>query len=317
MHVWLRRATDPQHVRPYARLALVAIGGFQGVIAVLAWLTIRPPQRTNYYSRYQGAGELVGWIVLGAFLLTLAVAITSAIRARQEKKTGWWTGSAALLVTSLIYGLGTGLLSTWFIEQRIGEGILLGFIAAVFGTLLYSAVERGRLPVLGIVIAVVSAALVALTRIAMVDRIGRWDEGEVLGFALFALVALPLSYLLIHGLLILVSGRSDDSQGILAAPPPFEVRLVEGGLLLHIEAPGLDSAAGVEVDVDVDGLRVTVRAPSRVPPTDGLLFSTRPFGALHTTVVLPQPVKGNADARVENGLISLRLALSEPAPSAS
>ncbi len=307
MQTWLKRAVDPQHVRPYARLTLVAVGGFQALIAVLAWATMRSAQQHNSYRNYYGGtGELVAWVLLGAFLLTLALTIISAIRARHEGSRGWWDNSPALLITCGVYGLGTGLLVTWFLEQRISEGALLGFLAAVFGTLALSAVERGRLPILGIVIAILSAALVSLIRIAMINRIGRWDEEEVIISALTALIVLPIGYLLIRGLLILVSGRTHDgSQGLLSTPPPFEVRLVEERLVVRVEAPGLRSAEGVEVSVD--GLTVTLRAPGRTPPADGLLFSTRPYGPLHAKVVLPAATNGPVTTSVENGVITVSL----------
>jgi HSP20 family molecular chaperone IbpA len=76
--------------------------------------------------------------------------------------------------------------------------------------------------------------------------------------------------------------------------------------VVRVEAPGLSTDDGVEVSVE--GCAVEVRAPARVAPSDGLLFSTRPFGSLYAKIVLPRPANPPAVTTVENGLITVALA---------
>ncbi len=66
-----------------------------------------------------------------------------------------------------------------------------------------------------------------------------------------------------------------------------------------------------DVEVTVQGERVTIRVevrPTEEPPSDNWLMREHRFGLLQRSITLPAPVSSeNAEARIENGVLSLRL----------
>ncbi|MCA1647069.1 MAG: Hsp20/alpha crystallin family protein, partial [Chloroflexi bacterium] len=66
-----------------------------------------------------------------------------------------------------------------------------------------------------------------------------------------------------------------------------------------------------DVEVTVQGERVTIRAEVRAsdePPADSWLMREHRTGLLQRSITLPAPVSSeNAEARIENGVLSLRL----------
>ncbi len=66
-----------------------------------------------------------------------------------------------------------------------------------------------------------------------------------------------------------------------------------------------------DVEVTVQGERVTIRAEARAteePDADNWLMREHRFGLLQRSITLPAPVSSeNAEARIENGVLSLRL----------
>ena len=66
-----------------------------------------------------------------------------------------------------------------------------------------------------------------------------------------------------------------------------------------------------DVEVTVQGERVTIRAEARAAadvPADTWLMREHRFGVMQRSITLPAPVSSdNAEARIENGVLSLRL----------
>src|SRR3982074_1408739 len=66
-----------------------------------------------------------------------------------------------------------------------------------------------------------------------------------------------------------------------------------------------------DVEVTVQGERVTIRAearPTDEPETDNWMIREHRFGLLQRSITLPTQVSSeNAEARIENGVLSLRL----------
>jgi HSP20 family protein len=93
-------------------------------------------------------------------------------------------------------------------------------------------------------------------------------------------------------------------------PDSIPIDLVERDDSFEIRAavPGVRPE---DVEVTVQGERVSLRAETREEESqrgDNWLMREHRFGTMHRSITLPSPVSSeNAEARIENGVLSLRL----------
>ena len=115
-----------------------------------------------------------------------------------------------------------------------------------------------------------------------------------------------LSYLLIRGLLNLVSGRTAEAGGGVGFGLPLQVVAQDGTYLVTIEAPGLADASEVEAKVVGSQLHLVVARPTS---TEGeLLYSTRCSGRFPVVITLPQRLQDPWNVTVQHGLVTVQVA---------
>ena len=90
-------------------------------------------------------------------------------------------------------------------------------------------------------------------------------------------------------------------------PDSIPIDLVEHDDAFEVRA-AVPGAKAEDVDVTVQGERVTVRAEVRASEDQNWLMREHRYGALQRTINLPSPVNSDqTEARLENGVLSLRL----------
>lgn len=93
-------------------------------------------------------------------------------------------------------------------------------------------------------------------------------------------------------------------------PEAIPIDAIEHDDAIELRA-GLPGVRPEDVEVTVQGERVTIRAEARVAEehsADKWLMREHRFGLLHRSFSLPAPVSSeNAEARMENGVLTLRL----------
>ncbi len=107
-----------------------------------------------------------------------------------------------------------------------------------------------------------------------------------------------------------------DNTGTLAAAwvPPCDIQEDENAVRLVMEVPGVSAE---DVRVSLEHNRLTIRGEKRppvAPESDRAHRLERTFGAFERVFTLPATLDGDRiEARVENGILTLRLAKVERA----
>jgi HSP20 family molecular chaperone IbpA len=294
-------------VRRHLRLALTSLGTLYVLIFVR--LTQRQQGRSS-------GGILSGAILDDDVVFTIAMFMSvvvlagfgyhlfKSVRNPTPPRPSFWRTDKAMFLSVVIFLIGAGLLCAWVTEwQGDDEGGLAFFAtgALVVGTA--CCVERGRLPALALLAGVFAGSVAALIRIAF----GRDHyAGAIVAFGILGLFLFPLAYLLIRGLLNLVSSRSSETGGGTGFGLPLQVVAQHGTYLVTVEAPGLDDAGEVEAKVSGSQLHLVVVRPTS---NDGeLLYSTRCSGRFPVVIDLPQPLQDPWDVSVKHGLVTVQVA---------
>jgi HSP20 family protein len=105
-----------------------------------------------------------------------------------------------------------------------------------------------------------------------------------------------------------ISGTGQLLSNIRPESIPIDALERDDAFEVRAAVPGVRPE---DVEVTVQGERVTIRAevrPTEEPSTDTWLMREHRFGLLQRSITLPAPVSSeNAEARIENGVLSLRL----------
>jgi HSP20 family protein len=105
-----------------------------------------------------------------------------------------------------------------------------------------------------------------------------------------------------------ISGTGQLLQNI--RPESIAIDAIERDDAFEVRA-ALPGVRPEDVEVTVQGERVTIRAEARAAeevPADNWLMREHRFGVMQRSITLPVPVSSeNAEARIENGVLSLRL----------
>src|SRR5438309_213238 len=105
-----------------------------------------------------------------------------------------------------------------------------------------------------------------------------------------------------------ISGTGQLLQNIRPDSIPIDAIERDDAFEIRAAVPGVRPE---DVEVTVQGERVTIRAEARPPDEpreDNWLIREHRFGLLQRSITLPAPVSSeHAEARIENGVLSLRL----------
>src|SRR5713226_7980307 len=107
-----------------------------------------------------------------------------------------------------------------------------------------------------------------------------------------------------------ISGTGQLLQNIRPESIPIDAIERDDAFEVRAALPGVRPE---DVEVTVQGERVTIRAEARAAdaeeiPADNWLMREHRFGVMQRSITLPVPVSSeNAEARIENGVLSLRL----------
>src|SRR6266567_1058892 len=106
-----------------------------------------------------------------------------------------------------------------------------------------------------------------------------------------------------------ISGTGQLLSNLRPDSVPIDLLERDDSFEIRAALPGVKPE---DVEVTVQGERVTVRAEARADDEregDNWLMREHRYGMLQRTVTLPSPVSSdNAEARIENGVLTLRLA---------
>jgi HSP20 family molecular chaperone IbpA len=228
------------------------------------------------------------------------------LRSPRPPRPSFWRTGKALLGSLGLYGLGSGLCTAWIMEwDGDEEGAVAFFVLGGIAVAVTSALERGRLPALGLLTGVVLGGSAAMGRI-VIGGVREHYLDEIVIFFIFGLFLFPIGYLLLRGLLNLVGGQTAQRGGGHGFGLPLQVVAKDETYLVTVETPGLDDAQAVAATVVGAELHLLVPRPMAKEGT--LLYSTRPSGRFPIVVVLPQPLQDPWNVTVAHGLLTVQVA---------
>ncbi len=308
-------AASPAHYQPYAAASWVA----SGLLLLLCFT--RPSEWTWTWTwTYSPRTNEVVWLGLTGWLALqlVAVALALAAAARGRSSDGSRLRLEVLTSAAAVQGLGAGVFAARALELASDESatvVLCLMHVSMVATL--AAIERGLRPLAPLSGYSLAFALGLLLEVHA-RGLERWRD-EAPQVALATWIGCLTGYLLVRGLWNLVAERSAGSSGgaLGGASLPLEVLERAGGWRVRVEAPGLTSARGIELEVEGPHLRAHLHLVPSAPPA-ALLFSTRRVGSFTVEVPLPGPVRPQpAAVAVAHGLLVIDLDRAEEAPGRS